>query len=89
MYAELYNKIAEEWDLPKVTKLYGLYTKGKWIREPNYGLKKFKFNLEVAMSTYKLWEFLMGGKPWPKMKVKVKTEFQIGGNDDKRRLQNL
>ena len=22
MYAELYNKIAEEWDLPKVTKLY-------------------------------------------------------------------
>ena len=82
MYAELYNKIAEEWDLPKVTQLYGLYTKGKWIREPNYGLKKFKFNLEVAMSTYKLWEFLMGGRPWPKAKVKLKTEFQIGGNKD-------
>ena len=89
MYAELYNKIAEEWDLPKVTKLYGLYTKGKWIKEPNYGLKKFKFNLEVAMSTYNLWKFLVGGNPWPKLKVKVKTQFQIGGNNDKERLSEL
>ena len=89
MYAELYNTIAEEYDIPKVTKLYGLYTKGKWIREPNYGFKNFKFNLEVAMSTYNLWKFLIGGNPWPKMKVKVKTSFQIGGKSESEKLQEL
>ena len=45
MYAELYNHIARECDIPEVTKIYGLYTKGKWIKEPNYQLKSFKINI--------------------------------------------
>ena len=78
MYAELLSKIVEE----PVEMIAGLYTKGRWIREPNYQLKKFKFNLEIALSVNELWKFLMGGNPKPKAKVKVKTEFQIGGNKD-------
>jgi hypothetical protein len=78
MYAELLSRIVEE----PVEMIAGLYTKGRWIREPNYQLKKFKFNLEIALSVNELWKFLMGGNPRPKAKVKVKTEFQIGGNKD-------
>ncbi len=78
MYAELLSKIVGE----PVDMIAGLYTKGKWIREPNYQLKKFKFNLEIALSVNEIWKFLMGGNPRPKAKVKIKTEFQIGGNKD-------
>ena len=78
MYAELLSRIVEE----PIDMIAGLYTKGKWIREPNYQLKKFKFNLEIALSVNEIWKFLMGGNPRPKAKVKVKTEFQIGGNKD-------
>tara|TARA_R110000765_G_scaffold256269_1_gene356768 strand:+ start:1297 stop:2034 length:738 start_codon:yes stop_codon:yes gene_type:complete len=76
MYAELLSKIVDE----PVDTLAGLYTKGKWIREPNYQFKKFKFNLEVALSVYNVWEFLMGGKPYPKAKLNIKSKFQIGGS---------
>ena len=90
MYAELYNHIAKEYKIPEVTKIYGLYTKGRWIREPNYQLKSFKFNLEIALSVKNVWEFLLGGKPWPKAKVKIKSEFKIGGDtNDQGRLQEL
>ena len=90
MYAELYNNIAKEYDIPEVTKIYGLYTKGRWIKEPNYQLKSFKFNLDIAISVKNVWEFLLGGKPWPKAKVKIKTEFKIGGTkNDRERLQEL
>ena len=78
MYAELLSRIVEE----PIDMIAGLYTKGKWIREPNYQLKKFKFNLEIALSVNEIWKFLMGGNPRPKAKVKIKTEFQIGGNKD-------
>ncbi len=89
MYAELFNKIAEEYDMPKIEKIYGLYTKGKWIKEANYQLKSFKFNLEVSLAVHNLWTFLMGGKPWPKAKLQIKTSFKMGGHDDKTRLQEL
>ena len=89
MYAELFNKIAEEYDMPKVEKIYGLYTKGKWIREPNYQFKSFKFNLEIALAVTDLWRFLMGGNPWPKAKLQIKTSFKQGDSDDKTRLQEL
>ena len=41
MYAELLSKIVDE----PVDMIAGLYTKGRWIREPNYQFKKFKFNI--------------------------------------------
>jgi hypothetical protein len=78
MYAELLTKITGK----PVQMIAGLYTKGKWIREPNYQFKKFKFNLDIAISVDELWRFLMGGKPYPKAKVSIKTKFQIGGNKD-------
>tara|TARA_R100000231_G_C5330399_1_gene166281 strand:- start:6393 stop:7127 length:735 start_codon:yes stop_codon:yes gene_type:complete len=78
MYAELLSKITGE----EIGILAGLYTKGKWIREPNYQLKKFKFNLDIAMSVDNVWRFLNGGNPKPKIKAKLKTTFQIGGKDE-------
>ena len=78
MYAELLSKITDE----PIEMIAGLYTKGKWIREPNYQFKKFKFNLEVALSVHEVWKFLMGGNPYPKAKLNIKTQFQIGGNKD-------
>ena len=78
MYAELLSKITGE----EIGILAGLYTKGRWIREPNYQLKKFKFNLDIAISVDNVWRFLNGGNPKPKMKAKLKTTFQIGGNDE-------
>ena len=89
MYAELFNKIAEEYNMPKVEKIYGLYTKGKWRKEPNYQLKSFKFDLEIALAVNDLWKFLMGGKPWPKAKLQIKTSFKKGVDNDKGRLQEL
>ena len=78
MYAELLTKITGK----PVQMIAGLYTKGKWIREPNYQFKKFKFNLDIAISVDELWRFLMGGKPYPKAKVSIKTKFQIGEKKD-------
>ena len=78
MYAELLSKITDE----PVDVLAGLYTKGRWIREPNYQLKKFKFNLDIAIATTDIWKFLMGGNPKPKMKIKLKTKFEIGGENE-------
>jgi hypothetical protein len=77
MYAELYNHIAKEYKIPEVTKIYGLYTKGKWIREPNYQFKSFKINLDVAIAVKDVWTFLQGGKPYPKPKPNIKTEFKL------------
>ena len=85
MYAELLTKITGK----PVQMIAGLYTKGRWIREPNYQFKKFKFNLDIAISVDELWRFLMGGKPYPKTKVSIKTEFKIGGNDEPKELQEL
>ena len=85
MYAELLSKIVDE----PVDMIAGLYTKGRWIREPNYQFKKFKFNIDIALSVHNIWEFLMGGKPYPKTKVSIKTEFKIGGNDEPKELQEL
>ena len=78
MYAELLSKITGE----PVEMISGLYTKGKWIREPNYQFKKFKFNLDIAISVDNLWRFLMGGNPKPKMNINIKSKFQLGGQDD-------
>ena len=78
MYAELLSKIVDE----PVESIAGLYTKGRWIREPNYQFKQFKFNLDIALSVDKLWRFLNGGNPKPKMNLKIKSQFQIGDKDD-------
>ena len=78
MYAELLSKITDE----PIEIIAGIYTKGRWIREPNYQFKKFKFNLDVAISVDNLWKFLNGGNPRPKMNVKIKSKFQIGGQND-------
>ena len=85
MYAELLSKIVDE----PVDMIAGLYNKGRWIIEPNYQFKKFKFNIDIALSVHNICEFLMGGKPYPKTKVSIKTEFKIGGNDEPKELQEL
>ena len=82
MYAELLSKITDT----EVEMIAGLYTKGRWIKEPNYQFKKFKFNLDIAISVHNLWEFLMGGKPYPKAKIEIKSQFKIGGDNDYKRL---
>ena len=78
MYAELLSKITDE----EISIIAGLYTKGRWIREPNYQFKKFKFNLDVAISVDNIWKFLMGGNPKPKMNINIKSKFQLGGQND-------
>ena len=82
MYAELLSKITGE----EVGILAGLYTKGRWIKEPNYQLKKFKFNLDIAISVDNVWRFLNGGNPKPKMKAKLKTKFEIRSSKDEYEL---
>ena len=82
MYAELLSKITDE----EISIIAGLYTKGRWIREPNYQFKKFKFNLDVAISVDNIWKFLMGGNPKPKMNINIKSKFQLGGQDYYKRL---
>ena len=86
MYAELYNHIARECDIPEVTKIYGLYTKGKWIKEPNYQLKSFKINIDIAMATKHIWDFIQGGRAYPKHKPIIKTKFKAKERDSYDRL---
>tara|TARA_R100001443_G_C3363400_1_gene179543 strand:- start:5182 stop:5919 length:738 start_codon:yes stop_codon:yes gene_type:complete len=87
MYKELWNTIFP--DNP-ILDMYGLYTKGKWIKEPSYGFRKFK-DSDMHHSVYKLWCFLNFpyGKPWPKQKPQLKKEFKLGPKPDARSIDEL
>tara|TARA_R110002020_G_scaffold128392_5_gene287791 strand:- start:1017 stop:1802 length:786 start_codon:yes stop_codon:yes gene_type:complete len=83
MYAILLEKLLslEENSL----SIYGLYTKGRWIKEPNYGLKCFKRNNELPYAIESVWAFLNSstrGKPWPKDKYEIQKIFNLGGEND-------
>ena len=76
MYADLIQKCCNFED---EVEMYALYTKGKWIKQPSYKLKKAKPNEKVMNATYDIWEYLnttaRGAKPWPKDKPEIQTVF--------------
>ena len=87
MYKELWNTIFP--DNP-ILDMYGLYTKGKWIKEPSYGFRKFK-DSDMHHNVYELWCFLNFpyGKPWPKQKPQLKKEFKLGPSRNTPSLNEL
>ena len=87
MYKELWNTIFP--DNP-ILDMYGLYIKGKWMKEPSYGFRKFK-DSNIHHKVYDLWCFLNFpyGKPWPKKKPQLKKEFKLGPKPDARSIDEL
>jgi len=88
MYMDLWNTIFPN---NQIEDVYGLYLKGKWIKEPNYILKKFDKRYKIHNKVYDLWCFLNFpyGKPKPKVKAKLKEVFIIGPNRDTRSIDEL
>jgi hypothetical protein len=88
MYMDLWNKIFP--DCP-IVNIYGLYTKGKWIKEPNYGFRKFDTKTKIHHRVYDLWCFLNFpyGKPKPKYKAKLKGVFKLESNGNTRSIDEL
>lgn len=88
MYKDLWNKIFPECP---IINIYGLYTKGKWMKEPSYSFRKFNTNNDIHKDVYKLWCFLNFpyGKPKPKYKAKLKEVFKLGPSGNPRRIDEL
>ena len=88
MYKDLWNSI---FPTHRVKDIYGLYVKGKWIKEPSYGFRKFKTDTDMHDKVYELWCFLNFpyGKPWPKQKAKLKEVFTLEQDGDERSLEQL
>jgi len=88
MYKDLWNSI---FPTHRVKDIYGLYIKGKWIKEPSYGFRKFKTDTDIHDKVYELWCFLNFpyGKPWPKQKAKLKEVFTLEQDGDERSLEQL
>ncbi len=88
MYKDLWNKIFPECP---IVNIYGLYTKGKWMKEPSYSFRKFNTNNDIHKDVYKLWCFLNFpyGKPKPKYKAKLKEVFKLGPSGNPRRIDEL
>tara|TARA_Y100000593_G_scaffold82070_1_gene153927 strand:+ start:11903 stop:12652 length:750 start_codon:yes stop_codon:yes gene_type:complete len=65
-----------------IQEMYGLYLKDSWISkvEPQY--KKYKYAPEVVNNVHAVWEWIAGGKPWPKSKYPVKLSFSIKENEE-------
>ena len=76
MYVDLWDKIFPECPIQDI---YGLYTKGKWIKEPNYQFRKFTRSV-IHLNVYNLWCYLNFpyGKPKPKSNPKLKEVFNLG-----------
>jgi len=89
MYKDLWNSIFPT--KHHVKDIYGLYIKGKWIKEPSYGFRKFKTDTDIHDKVYELWCFLNFpyGKPWPKQKAKLKEVFTLEQNGDERSLEQM
>ena len=88
MYKDLWNKIFP--DCP-IINIYGLYIKGKWMKEPSYGFRKFNASNEIHKDVYKLWCFLNFpyGKPKPKVTAKLKGAFRLESCGNTRSIDEL
>ena len=88
MYKDLWNSI---FPTHRVEDIYGLYIKGKWIKEPSYGFRKFKTDTDIHDKVYELWCFLNFpyGKPWPKQKAKLKEVFSLEQDGAERCLEQM
>ena len=88
MYMDLWNKIFPECPIQDI---YGLYTKGKWIKEPNFQLRKFDKRYKIHNKVYDLWCFLNFpyGKPKPKDKAKLKEVFNLGDTDTGKSIDKM
>ena len=89
MYMDLWNAI-----FPfehQIKDIYGLYLKGKWIKEPNYQLRKFDKRYKIHNKVYDLWCFLNFpyGKPKPKNKAKLKEVFSLGNTDNGKSIEQM
>jgi hypothetical protein len=89
MYMDLWNAI-----FPfehQIKDIYGLYLKGKWIKEPNYQLRKFDKRYKIHHKVYELWCFLNFpyGKPKPKDKAKLKEVFSLGNTDNGKSIEQM
>ena len=89
MYMDLWNAI-----FPfehQIKDIYGLYLKGKWIKEPNYQLRKFDKRYKIHNKVYDLWCFLNFpyGKPKPKNKAKLKEVFSLGNTDNGKSIDEM
>ena len=73
MYMDLWNTIFPE---HPIEEIYGLYLKCKWIKEPNYILRRFNRKSKLHTGVYDLWNFL-NNKPWPKTKANLKKTFTL------------
>ena len=89
MYKDLWNSIFPT--KHHVKDIYGLYIKGKWIKEPSYGFRKFKTDTDIHDKVYELWCFLNFpyGKPWPKQKAKLKEVFSLEQDGAERSLEQM
>ena len=88
MYKDLWNKIFPECPIQNI---YGLYVKGKWMKEPTYGYRKFNIDNTIHKDVYRLWCFLNFpyGKPKPKVKAKLKEVFKLGPSENTRSIDEL
>lgn len=88
MYMELWNKIFPN---NQILDLYGLYTKGKWKKEPIYGFKKFKTDTDIHFKVYDLWCFLNFpyGRPYPKQKANLKGVFKLESGTTEQSIEQL
>jgi len=88
MYKDLWNSI---FPTHRIEDIYGLYIKGKWIKEPSYGFRKFKTDTDIHDKVYELWCFLNFpyGKPWPKQKAKLKEVFSLEQDGAERCLEQM
>ena len=88
MYMDLWNAIFPE---NQIQKIYGLYLKGRWIKEPNYGFREFDKRYKIHHKVYDLWCFLnfAYGKPKPKNKAKLKEVFKLGDSSNGKSIEQL
>tara|TARA_Y100001938_G_scaffold65178_1_gene90571 strand:- start:4121 stop:4906 length:786 start_codon:yes stop_codon:yes gene_type:complete len=87
MYVDLWDAIFP--DNP-IQDIYGLYVKGKWIKEPNYQFRKFTRSV-IHHNVYNLWCYLNFpyGKPKPKHKAKLKEVFKLGDSCNGKSIEQL
>ena len=88
MYMDLWNAIFPNY---QIKEIWGLYLKGKWIKEPNYILRKFDKRYNIHNKVYDLWCYLNFpyGKPKPKHKAKLKEVFKLGDTDSGKSIEQM
>ena len=87
MYVDLWDAIFPN---NPIQDIYGLYVKGKWIKEPNYQFRKFTRSV-IHHNVYNLWCYLNFpyGKPHPKKKPKLKEVFKLGSTNNGKSIDEM